>query len=140
MIVFDSSTLILLAKIHLFDLFISNYPGSVVIPEQVKLEVCAEDREEVPFILELIKDKKIIVQNVKSKKELEKLMADFNIDLGETEAISITLSDPKNTLATDDRNAIRACKILKINYITSLSILIQAVEKGLLDKEEAMIK
>jgi predicted nucleic acid-binding protein len=140
MIVFDSSTLILLAKIHLLDLIVLNFPGSVVIPEQVKMEVSTEDREEVPLILSLIKDKKIKVQKVKNKKDLIKLMEDFNIDLGETEAIAIAVSDKNNVLATDDRNAIRACKILKIDFVTSISILIRAFEKGLLEKEEALIK
>jgi predicted nucleic acid-binding protein len=140
MIIFDSSTLILLAKIHLLDLFVLDFPGLVVIPEQVKMEVSAKDREEVPLILSLIKDKKIKVQKVKNKKELIKLMADFNIDLGETGAIAIAVNDKNNVLATDDRNAIRACKILKIDYVTSISILIRAFEKGLLEKEETLIK
>lgn len=54
MIVFDSPALILLAKIDMLELFISNYRGKVLIPEMVKSEVCVTGKEETPLITKLI--------------------------------------------------------------------------------------
>jgi predicted nucleic acid-binding protein len=41
-------------------------------------------------------------------------------------------------VVTDDRNAIRACKVLRIGFVTSLGILVRAVEKNLLTPQEGM--
>lgn len=38
MIVFDSSTVILLAKIDLLETFVSSFYGKILIPEKVKLK------------------------------------------------------------------------------------------------------
>jgi len=46
MMVFDSSTLILLAKIDILELFISDFHGRILIPEKVMLEVSAGGGEE----------------------------------------------------------------------------------------------
>ncbi|MBI3754550.1 MAG: hypothetical protein HY265_00070 [Deltaproteobacteria bacterium] len=43
-------------------------------------------------------------------------------------------------LATDDRNAIRACKILKLEFITAIAVLIRAFEKNLIDRDEVVVK
>ena len=43
MIVFDSSTLILLAKCELFDIFIKSYGKHVIIPKTVQME-CLEKK------------------------------------------------------------------------------------------------
>jgi len=43
-------------------------------------------------------------------------------------------------VATDDRNAIRACKLLKLEFVTAVSFLIRAVEKGVLSKDEGIVK
>jgi predicted nucleic acid-binding protein len=39
-------------------------------------------------------------------------------------------------VATDDRNAIRACKVLRIGFVTSLGILVRVVEKNLVTPED----
>ncbi|MBI5236226.1 MAG: hypothetical protein HY886_08260 [Deltaproteobacteria bacterium] len=139
MIVFDSSTLILLAKIDVLELFISDYGGQVVIPEKVREEVLMKDGDETPGLYALIKDARIGVLRASDGKLPQKLMDDFNIDSGEAEAIAAALKK-RATVATDDRNAIRACKFLKIDFITAIAILIRAVEKGLIDKSEAIFK
>lgn len=41
-------------------------------------------------------------------------------------------------VATDDRNAIRACKVLRIGFVTSLNLLVRSVEKGLLKPADGM--
>jgi predicted nucleic acid-binding protein len=140
MIAFDASTLILLAKINILELFISNFPGAVLIPEKVKEEACSERTEETPLLLELIQDKKIEIVRVKKSNFIKKLMDDFNIHDGEAEAIVLALRKKVSIIGTDDRNAIRACRILKIDFTTTVAILIRAFEKKLIDKDEALIK
>ncbi len=140
MIVFDSSTLILLARIDILEMFITNFHGRVLIPEKVKSEVCARDREETPLIVRLIEEKKISVLKVRDNSYAPKLMKDFNIDDGEAEALSLALQENAYLVATDDRNAIRACKLLKIDFITAIAILIRACEKGMIETDEAIVK
>ncbi|MFZ3073415.1 MAG: hypothetical protein WA162_09245 [Thermodesulfobacteriota bacterium] len=95
---------------------------------------------ETAQIAGLIGDGKIGVSRADGKKPLQKLMDDFNIDSGEAEAILLALHKTAAFVATDDRNAIRACKFLKLDFITAISILIRAVEKRLLSKNEAVLK
>lgn len=140
MIIFDASTLILLAKIDLLELFISNFQGKVLVPESVALEVGQAGYEDSPLMLKLIENKKISILKTKNKRQSDKLMVDFNIDQGEAEAISLAIQENIHFIATDDRNAIRACKMLKIEFITAIAILIRAFEKQLIDKNEALLK
>ncbi|MGR3293024.1 MAG: hypothetical protein ACUZ9M_03285 [Candidatus Scalindua sp.] len=140
MIVFDSSTLILLVKIDLLEIFVSSFHGRILIPEKVKAETCLKGRNETPLILKLINDKKINVISVKKDKQVSKIMEDFNIDIGEAEALILAFQKGASTIATDDGNAIKACKILKLHFVTAITFLIRAFEKGLIEKDEALLK
>ena len=140
MIVFDSSTMVLLAKIDMIDLFISNFHGRVAIPEQVRVEVCRKAREETPLIEHLIKDQKISVLKAKNRRHMSKIMEDFNIDEGEAEALTLAIQEGASVVATDDRNAIRASKLLKIDFVTAIAFLVRALEKDLVSRDEALIK
>lgn len=140
MVIFDSSTLILLAKISLLDTFIANYSGKCVMPHKVKEEVLEGKSEEIPVIVKLIEDGKIQVLKIKSDMLVKKLMEDFNIDLGETEALALAVKEKPAIVATDDRNAIRACRMLKIDFISAMAVLIRAFEKNLITRKEAVVK
>ena len=67
-------------------------------------------------------------------------MKDFNINIGESESIVLVMRKGNNILATDDRNAINACKLLNLNYTTAIDILIIIKENRFLTKEEANSK
>ena len=140
MIVFDSSTLILLAKIELLELFISNYPERILIPGKVKKEVCVRGREETPLINKMIEENRIKVLKVKNKNQTGKLANDFNLDDGEAEAILLAIQEGADLVATDDRNAIRACKLLKISFAGTITFLIRAYEKKLIHQDRALLK
>ncbi len=96
MTVFDSSTIILLAKIDLLEIFVSSFRGKILIPEKAKAETCIKGKEETPLILKLINDKKIYVVNVKKDKQIKMIMEDFSIDIGEAEAL--ILANATNTI------------------------------------------
>jgi len=140
MVVFDASTLILLAKIDMLDVFVTNFPGRILIPEKVQSESCIRGREEALIIKTLIGDGTIAVVKIKDRKQREKIMDDFSIDQGEADALLLVLQEKAVLIATDDRNAIRACKALKIDFITAIAILVRAFEKGLIEKDEALAK
>lgn len=140
MIVFDSSTVILLAKIEILELFISNFHNRVVIPERVRSEICMEKQEETPLIVKLIANKKIEVLKARNINQINKLMDDFNIGAGEAEALTLAIQEEVSIIATDDRNTIRASKIIKIDFTTAMAILIMAYKKRLIEKDEALIK
>ena len=140
MIIFDASTLILLIKIDLFELFMSDYKRSLVIPKKVKTEVCVEGREETPYLKNLIQEGQIEVLTAKNPRQKRKLMVDFNIDEGEAEALLLALQKAAELIATDDRNAIRAAKLLKIDFVTAIGFLIRATEKKLIKRDEALFK
>ena len=140
MIVLDSSTLILLAKIDMLESFILDFHGKVLIPEKVREEVCLKGEAETPMIEKLIRTNKLKVVGVERSKLSTKLMEDFHIDAGEAEAVALALKEKGSAVATDDRNAIRACKLLGVEFTTAIAILIRAFEKNLIEADEALIK
>lgn len=140
MIIFDASTLILLAKTGLLDLLLDNYKGKVAISKEVERECCKKKVFDALLIEKRIENKKIIVKQVKNKVLCNRLMSDFNMSRGESEAIILTLEEKADILATDDKNAINACKLLKIRFTSAIDILIRTMEKGIIEREEAGLK
>jgi len=67
-------------------------------------------------------------------------MKDFSIDRGEAEALVLFLEKKALLLAVDDKNAIKACKILKIPFASALTILVRLVVKGVIENDEARKK
>ena len=74
-----------------------------------------------------------------SRRVLERLGLDFRLGAGEVEALALALEKGESAIvATDDRSAIRACKVLRIGFVTSLGILVRAVEKGLMARDDGV--
>lgn len=140
MLVFDSSTLILLAKAELLDLFLDDFQGTPRIPGAVEEESTQDgSRPDAVLIQHRIKQGRLVVEHVRSPQLLTRLSEDFRLGRGEAEALVLALeSDPAAVVATDDRNAIRACKVLRVGFVTSLAILARAVEKGLLTRQDGL--
>ena len=134
MLVFDASTLILLAKSELLDIFLDDFQGTPLIPGAVRAE-CTEgsSRPDGLLIRQRIQEGRLTVQEIQQQKVLSRLLQDFRLGLGEAEALVLALEiGDAAIVATDDRNAIRACKMLRLGFVTSLGILARAVDKGLL--------
>lgn len=141
MIVLDASTAILLAKAELLDAFVEAVRQPVVMPKEVERE-CYGRRETLDphLIARAITEKRIAVRVVRQQKQYEKLRCDFPLGRGEAEAVTLALASKGALVATDDRQAINACKLLKIPFITALTVLVRMREKGLLSTEEARNK
>jgi len=138
MIVFDSSTLILLARTDLLDVFLADHRHRVTIPRGVETE-CVESRScpDAVLIAERIRERRILVQRVRSSATVSRLMKDFHLGHGEAEALTLALEKKARIVATDDRNAIRACKLLRLRFTTAIGILLRSTEKGLITETEA---
>jgi predicted nucleic acid-binding protein len=141
MIIFDASTLILLGRTGLLETFLEATPEQIVAPKEVERECCEEKESfDALLIAEAIKNRRISVKPLRKRRVSRQLRRDFNLGSGEAGAVALAFSMKDSTVATDDRKAINACRILRIRYTTALDILVRMYEKGLLKREEALLK
>ena len=141
MIVFDASTLILIAKIEALDSFLSGIEFKVGIPVEVERECCAVKKSlDALMIQKTLEEARIQVIPVKNRRLVAKLRQDFALGRGEAEAIVLALTERAGLVGIDDKNGINACKLLGIAFTTAIGILIRMHEKGLLTAGEALGK
>jgi uncharacterized protein len=139
MIVFDASTLILLAKVHLLDRFLGTYPAEAVMPQAVEAECMASpSRPDTILIREKVQERLMRVDNVQDTAAVRRLIDDFRLGHGEAEAVALALERQAELVATDDRHAIRACKLLRLKFTTAIGILIHMKEKGVICADAAL--
>jgi predicted nucleic acid-binding protein len=141
MVVFDASTLILIAKADLLEHFLSGIRMPVVIPAEVERECCGTKRtiDAITILKALDKSeiKKVVVGN---RRLVTKLQGDFNLGKGEAEAIALALDEGAQLIGIDDKHGINACRLMGIAFTTALGILVRAREKQLLGDAEALEK
>jgi predicted nucleic acid-binding protein len=141
MIVFDASTLILIAKAELLDLFLADIELEAAIPIEVEKECCGVKKSlDALLIQKALDELRLKVIAVKNRKIVVKLQGDFGLGKGEAEAIVLALAEKAQVLAIDDKNGINACKLLGIAFTTAIGILVRSREKGLLTGSEALTK
>ena len=141
MIVFDASTLILIAKVELLDLFLASVSVPVAIPAEVEKECCGSKKALDAVIIQRAPDEsRIKTVVVKNRRLVAKLQADFSLGRGEAEAIALALSEEAEVVGIDDKNGINACKLLGVAFTTAVGILIRSREKGLLEETDALEK
>jgi len=133
LIVFDASTLILLAKIDILQLVLHRYDG--VMPESVKKEVIYKNEIDTELIVQQIKIGNLVVEKDPNKDEMKHILKDFPLGSGEVAALIIAKGKDA-VLATDDGLAIKVCKIFGVKFATAIHFLIEAD----LDKSLAMAK
>lgn len=138
MIVFDASTLILLAKVDLLQTFLDGYRGEIVIPAAVRSEAATPaHRADAIVIRRAIANRRIAVRKIRSGAKVRRLMADFALGRGEAEALALALETNTHLVATDDRNAMLACKMLRLEPVTAIAVLVRATQKGRLSRDQA---
>jgi predicted nucleic acid-binding protein len=141
MIVFDASTLILIAKTELLAPFLAGTELQVAIPEEVERECCSGKMTLDALIIQgAVEQRRIRVMAVKDHKLIAKLQDDFSLGKGEAEALALALKEKTRLLGIDDKNGINAAKLLGIPFTTAVGILVRSCEKGLLDPAEALAK
>ena len=135
--IFDSSTLILLAKIDILRSVAEEV--KIRIPKRVKDECTVKDTFDAKIILSLIKEGLIMVKGDGSTGAVNKLCKDFKIHHGEAEALYLAIKE-ECPLAVDDGPTIKACKILNIRFATAIHFLIIMLDKGKLSRQMATAK
>jgi predicted nucleic acid-binding protein len=138
-LVFDASSLILLARIEILEMFLEDSKIDAVMPGTVMKEVFEHEKEETPLIKALIKDGKIRIQHLKRTAEISRLIADFSLHRGEAEAVYLAFQQG-DFVITDDRNAMRLCRLLKVPFLTAIAVLVRLCEKGTLDQKISLAK
>ncbi|MBE0427073.1 MAG: hypothetical protein IBX72_10585 [Nitrospirae bacterium] len=136
-IVFDSSTLILLAKIEILNIISEDI--QIIVPEMVRSECTGKDLFDAKLISSLIKNGKIKVASVTKKGSAEKLCRDFKIHIGEAEALVLALKK-RLPLAVDDLPSIKACKILNHKFTTAIHFLINVSENRKINEDMTFVK
>lgn len=135
MIVFDASTLILLAKVELLRRVVEAV--EVVIPAGVERESTMKDTFDARLVRALIEEGRIKVATETGR--VAQIMEDFRLAEGEAQALSLARAR-RAILATDDGLAIKACKVLGVEFATAVHFLIRAYERGVIDQETALAK
>lgn len=141
MISFGASTLILIAKAELLEIFLANVGVRVTISREVERECCGSQKAlDAVIIQRALDESRIETVVVKNRRLVAKFQADFSLGKGEAEAIALALNEEAQLLGIDDKNGINACKLLGIPFTTAVGILIRSREKGLLQESEALEK
>lgn len=139
MIIFDASTLILLAKIEILKSIAQSH--KIFISQAVEIEAtCKSELLDAKVIIELIKSKHIGI--IKTKKQdllLRKLQRDFVIAEGEA-SVLLLARQKQAILATDDGQTIKACKVLGVKFVTAVHFLLDAYRRGKVNKELTLVK
>lgn len=136
-IVFDSSTLILLAKIELLREIAEE--AKVIIPEKVKIESVSKKGADSILILTLIEEMKIKIKKSGNPEAIKKIRRDFRIETGEAEALWLArrLNCP---IAVDDGPTIKACKIIGQRFTTAIHFLLDLASRDKLEIPIALEK
>ena len=139
MLVSNTSTLVLLAKIGCLETFIEVSP-IIEIPIQVKLEAIF-DKESyyARLIQKLIQQKKIKVVQVEETK-IKNIMSQFRLDKGEAATYFMYDNKRHKAILTDDGELIKLCKLERVPFICAMAVVIILFEKRILSREEAMDK
>lgn len=138
MIIFDASTLILLAKIDI--LKIITQAQEISISKEVEMEAtCRPEFLDAKIIIELIKAGKIRVMKGKNPVLLKRLQEDFAIAEGEA-SVLLLARRRQAVLATDDGQTIKACKVLGVKFVTAIHFLLMVYYKRRISRELALVK
>ncbi len=135
--VFDSSTLILLAKIDLLREVTEDI--HIVIPQKVKEECLLKESPDALTIKVLIMEKKIEVEKARNQEAIRKLQADFRIETAEAQALWLSRS-MGCPIAVDDGPTIKACKVLGVQFATAIHFLFNLRTRKKLELPMALVK
>lgn len=136
-ILFDSCTLILLAKASVLETLAALH--RIHVPEEVRREVLAGKKHLFPdaLLVERLTNEKKLVSVPTSKAVSHKIAADFNMGRGEASVIANALVRPGWSVATDNRQGRSAAKILNVPLIGSIEIVVHLWKNKKIDTEKA---
>ena len=135
-VVSNTSTLILLAKIDMLGIW-REQVANIIIPPDVMHEV-QQKREEYDarLIAKYVQEGKITIE----KPALERVRAaihSFRLDVGEAAAYALFNPKKHHALMTDDGELIKLCKLEGIPYIGALAIVVWVWERQKINTDTA---
>jgi predicted nucleic acid-binding protein len=137
MLIFDTSTLILLVKIDLLRKVLERFTG--IITESVQKEATYKNSLDARIIIQYITEKRLLVNPDPPSSQVKKILKDFSLGKGEATALLLA-KEKKGILATDDRVAIKICKVFNVPFVTAIHLLIEMKKKGKINKEISLAK
>ena len=139
MLVSNTSTLVLLAKIGCLEYFIEISP-EIEIPAQVRKEALFEkDSYYAKLIHKLIEEKKIKVIQTGNRNIVE-IMSEFSLDEGEAATYILFNRKRHKAILTDDGELIKLCKLQNVEFICAMAVIIRLYEKKRISKQKAIEK
>ncbi|MBI2119101.1 MAG: hypothetical protein HYT97_05690 [Elusimicrobia bacterium] len=137
-VVFDASTLILLAKLDLLQ--IAAEKMKLIIPWEVREEALAKPRSyDAQLIDRMLKDERINISQDVSASSIKMIKEQFRIDVGEAAALFLA-KEGGWVLGIDDGPGIRASKILGVHFITAIHVLTEFYHQGTINRQSALAK
>ena len=135
----DSSTLILVAKISILDKFIDNTKMKITITPAIQTECTRKKTFDAEMIRKRITEKKMDITQVTNSALVRKLIVDFRFGFGEAEIIAAAIE--KNAIViSDDKKAINACRVLRLQFMTAPNILVQLYKKKKISADDVRAK
>lgn len=139
MLVSNTSTLVLLAKVGCLEIFIELSPP-IAIPVQVEQEVLFDkDSYYSRLIQKLVREDKIKVIKA-DQNQVNKIISQFRLDKGESATFAVFNKKKHEAILTDDGELIKLCKLEKVPFICAMAVIIRLFEKKILSKEKTMNK
>jgi predicted nucleic acid-binding protein len=137
-IAFDTSTLVLLAKIDL--LRIVTRQVRVHVPLAVKRESTAKpDLADAQYIQHLITEGSLHVEMNVSSRLCDRLLREFRLGAGEAACVAVAVERHWG-VATDDRQAMKACKVLGMVCVPALAWLLHSAKERWVSAALALAK
>jgi predicted nucleic acid-binding protein len=134
-VVFDASTLILLAKISLARTVCRTH--EVLLTPHVLREAAVKPVDDARLIELLVAEG--LLHTVKPSGKTVSRLAPFRLHQGEREALALSI-DEGTPLAVDDRMTIKACRIVGRPFLTAIHFLVQLAEAGVVERTVALAK
>ncbi|MBI3034692.1 hypothetical protein HYY71_00060 [Candidatus Woesearchaeota archaeon] len=139
MIVSNTSTLILLAKVDSLSILLDSIK-KISIPKIVYKEIAnKKDSFEFLTIKKEIEKNRIILIDA-GKKSYSSILAQFKLDEGEAAAYALFKKIKGKAILTDDKELIKLCKIEDVPFISAMAVVVKLFKKKRLTKTDALEK
>lgn len=138
MLVSNSSTIILIAKITLLPKFLDTIKN-VAVTNIVYEEIIKKDSFENLIIKKEIENGRIKVNPIKERFYLN-ILKQFKLDEGEASTFALYDNKKYKGILTDDRELIKLCKINSVPFTSAMAIVVMLFTKKIINKDESLEK
>lgn len=138
MLVSNSSTIILIAKITLLSKFLDTVKN-VAITDVIYEEITKKDSFENLLIKKEVEKSRIKVEPI-NEKFYSNIQNQFRLDEGEASVFALCINKKYKAILTDDKELMKLCRIEGIHFISAMAITVRLLKKRIISKNEALEK